>query len=147
MIIMATPSVALFPPSADIAVAHRLRVCFSGTGFHSGIWTNGQLAGGVVCRDLDPQHRHAEIGYWLGAEFVGHGLAIGASKKAIDYLFLRRRMHRIEMQCGVDNIRSRAIPERLGFRLEGIRRESHWITTEFVDHAVYGLLESEWPLA
>jgi ribosomal-protein-serine acetyltransferase len=48
------------------------------------------------------------------------------------------------MQCGVANVRSRAIPERLGFRLEGVRRQSHWITDQFVDHAVYGMLAPEW---
>jgi ribosomal-protein-serine acetyltransferase len=56
-------------------------------------------------------------------------------------------MHRIEMQCAVHNVRSRAVPERLGFRLDGIRRESYRITTEFVDSAVYGLLAGEWPPA
>jgi ribosomal-protein-serine acetyltransferase len=33
---------------------------------------------------------------------------------------------------------------RLGFRAEGVRRESHWITDRFVDHVVYGLLDREW---
>jgi ribosomal-protein-serine acetyltransferase len=119
----------------------------AGTGFHSGIWVADRLAGGVVCRDLDRQHRCAEIGYWLGADFVGRGLATRASSLAIGYLIGSRGMHRIEMQCGAENRRSRAIPERLGFRLEGIRRESYWITTQFVDSAVYGLLASEWPNA
>jgi ribosomal-protein-serine acetyltransferase len=119
----------------------------AGTGFHSGIWAGGRLAGGVVCRDLDPQHRNAEIGYWLGAGYIGRGLATGASTLAIEYLLRRRGLHRIEMQCGVDNLRSRAIPERLGFRLEGVRRESHWIAVQFADLAVYGLLENEWPTA
>ena len=116
----------------------------AGTGFHSGIWVAGRLAGGVVCRDLDRQHRCAEIGYWLGTAFIGRGLATRASSLAIDYLIGSRGMHRVEMQCGVHNVRSRAVPERLGFRLEGIRRESYWITTHFEDSAVYGLLEGEW---
>jgi ribosomal-protein-serine acetyltransferase len=119
----------------------------AGTGFHSGIWVADRLAGGVVCRDLDRQHRCAEIGYWLGPEFTGRGLATRASSLAIEYLVGSRGMHRIEMQCAVHNVRSRAVPERLGFRLEGIRREAYWITTEFADSAVYGLLAGEWPPA
>ncbi|HEY8061970.1 MAG TPA: GNAT family protein, partial [Gemmatimonadales bacterium] len=119
----------------------------AGTGFHSGIWVAGRLAGGVVCRDIDRQHWCAEIGYWLGADFTGRGLATRASSLAIDYLIGSRGMHRIEMQCAVHNVRSRAVPERLGFRLDGIRRESYRITTEFVDSAVYGLLAGEWPPA
>jgi ribosomal-protein-serine acetyltransferase len=132
---------------AQATVALYLARRAAGTGFHSGIWVAGQLAGGAVCREVDLQHRNAEIGYWLGAEFVGRGLATRASSLAIDYLIGRRGMHRIEMQCGVQNVRSRAVPERLGFRLEGIRRESYWITTQFEDSAVYGLLAGEWPSA
>ena len=132
---------------AQGTVAHFVAKRAAGTGFHSGIWVAGRLAGGVVCRDLDRQHRCAEIGYWLGAEFTGRGLATRASSLAIDYLIGSRGAHRIEMQCGVHNVRSRAVPERLGFRLEGIRRESYWITTAFVDSAVYGLLAGEWPTA
>jgi ribosomal-protein-serine acetyltransferase len=132
---------------AQATVALYLAKRAAGTGFHSGIWVAGRLAGGVVCRDLDRQHRCAEIGYWLGAEFVGRGLATRAASLAIDYLTGSRGMHRIEMQCGAQNVRSRAVPERLGFRLEGIRRESYWITTHFEDSAVYGLLAGEWPSA
>lgn len=116
----------------------------SGTGFHSGIWVHGRLAGGIVCRDLDPVSRNAEIGYWLGQDFTGRGLAIRGTILMVDYLFRVRALHRLEMQCAVGNARSRAIPEQLGFRLEGIRRESTWIATGFADHAWYGLLDTEW---
>ena len=37
-----------------------------------------------------------------------------------------------------------AVARRLGFREEGVRRESHWITDRFVDHVVYGMLDREW---
>ncbi len=115
-----------------------------GDGFHCGIWHQNRLAGAVVCWYIHPGNNNAEIGYWLGEAFTGKGLATRAASMAIDHLFNDRGLHRIEMQCGVENTKSRAIPERLGFKLEGIRRESHWITDRFVDHAVYGLLSDEW---
>jgi ribosomal-protein-serine acetyltransferase len=115
-----------------------------GDGFHLGLWLDGLLAGGCVCWHINRQNRNAEIGYWLGREFLGRGLATRAARKVLGYLFEVEDLHRVEMQCAVANIASRAIPERLGFRLEGIRRESHWITTRFLDHAVYGLLATEW---
>lgn len=119
----------------------------AGIGFHLGIFVHGALAGGAVCRDLLPLHRSAEIGYWLGHQYTGRGLATRATVRVIDYLIDERKLHRIEMQCASENVASRAIPERLGFQLEGIRRQSHWITSCFMDHAVYGLLDDEWPAA
>jgi ribosomal-protein-serine acetyltransferase len=115
-----------------------------GDGFHLGLWLDGVLAGGCVCWRINRQNRNSEIGYWLGHAFLGRGLATRAVRKVLGYLFAVEDLHRVEMQCAVDNAPSRAIPERLGFRLEGIRRESHWITSRFLDHAVYGLLVTEW---
>ncbi len=116
----------------------------AGDGFHCGIFDDGMLAGGLVCWHIHPQNRNAEVGYWLGREFLGRGLATRAAAEGIRYLFEDIGLNRIEMQCGVENRASRAIPERLGFTLEGVRRQSHWITDRFVDHAVYGLLREEW---
>jgi ribosomal-protein-serine acetyltransferase len=115
-----------------------------GDGFHLGLWVDGLLAGGCICWYIHRQNRNAEIGYWLGTPFLGRGLATRGARAVLAHLFDLEHLHRVEMQCAVENVASRAIPERLGFRLEGIRRDSHWITTRFVDHAVYGLLAAEW---
>jgi ribosomal-protein-serine acetyltransferase len=113
-------------------------------GFHCGVWVDGALAGGVVCWYINRQNRNAEVGYWLGEQFAGRGLATRAAHWAVDRLFRVERLHRVEMQCGVENRASRAVAERLGFRPEGVRRESHWITDRFVDHVMYAMLDREW---
>ncbi len=111
-----------------------------GKGFHLGIWMDGAFAGGVVCWRTDWQNRNAEIGYWLGRNFLKRGLATEASLAVTSFLFDNARLHRLEMQCGVENRASRAVAERCGFVEEGIRRDSHWITNRFVDHVVYARL-------
>jgi ribosomal-protein-serine acetyltransferase len=116
----------------------------AGDGFHCGIRVDGMLAGGVVCWYIHRQNRNAEVGYWLDAERTGLGLATRGARWAVDRLFRVERLHRVEMQCGVENRPSRAVAERLGFQAEGIRRESHWITDRFVDHVVYGMLDRHW---
>lgn len=116
----------------------------AGDGFHCGIRLDGALAGGVVCWYINRDSRNAEVGYWLAASHTGRGLATAAARWAVRRLFEIEALHRVEMQCGVGNTPSRAVAERLGFRPEGTRRESHWITDRFVDHVIYGLLESEW---
>jgi ribosomal-protein-serine acetyltransferase len=115
-----------------------------GDGWHYGIWADQALAGGVVCWYIHRQNRNAEVGYWLSRDQMGHGLATRAARWAVTRLFTGDGLNRVELQCGVGNRASRAVAERLGFTLEGIRRESHWITDRFVDHAVYGMLRREW---
>jgi ribosomal-protein-serine acetyltransferase len=116
----------------------------AGDGFHAGIWEQDRLIGGLVCHYINRESSKSEIGYWLGAEFVGRGKVTRACRAVIAELFEREKMHRIEIQCAVDNRASRAVAERLGFRLEGIKRESEWITMSFRDHALYSLLDREW---
>lgn len=116
----------------------------NGNGFICGIWHCEIFAGAVVCWYIHAENKNAEVGYWLGEAFTGKGLASRATARCITYLFEELELHRVEMQCGVENVKSRAVPERLGFTLEGVRRDSHWITDRFVDHTVYGLLAEEW---
>lgn len=118
-----------------------------GDGFHAGIWAGDNLAGGLVCHGINRESRKSEIGYWLTKDYVGRGLATLAARAALHFLFDIEKMHRVEIQCAVDNVRSRAIPERLGFTFEGILRESEWLTTQFADHAVYSMLAREWMAA
>ncbi len=116
----------------------------AGEGFHWGLWQDGVLAGGVICHYINRSDLNAELGYWLGADHTGRGLATRATACAVEHLLRQEQLHRVEMICGVANVRSRAVAERLGFTNEGVRRESYWITDRFADHVVYGLLAREW---
>jgi ribosomal-protein-serine acetyltransferase len=53
----------------------------------------------------------------------------------------------VEIEAAIANSKSRAIPERLGFLQEGIRRHSVCIRGEYFDMAVYGMLASDWQAA
>ncbi len=62
----------------------------------------------------------------------------------IDYAFNELKLNRVEMRCGVENKKSRNIPEKLGFREEGVVRQAGWLHDHFVDYVIYGMLASEW---
>jgi ribosomal-protein-serine acetyltransferase len=110
----------------------------------SGIFVDGEYAGGVgLTRDLFGVS--GEIGYWIGSAHEGKGLVTRATRAMIDIGFRELGLHRIMIQAAVENVRSRAIPERLGFTQEGVLRQAERGSAGFHDLVVYGLLEEEWP--
>jgi ribosomal-protein-serine acetyltransferase len=114
-------------------------------GFEIGIWFRGELAGCIRCNYIDWLHKNTELGYWLGASFQGQGIITRACSAMIDYAFVELGLHRVEIRCMSENVKSRRIPERLGFVKEGVVRQVRWRLGHFDDHIVYGMLASEWP--
>jgi ribosomal-protein-serine acetyltransferase len=108
-----------------------------------GIFVDGAYAGGVGL-SLDPYGVIGEIGYWIGSAHEGRGFVTAATRALIEIGFGELSLHKIVIHAGVDNLRSRAIPERLGFTQEGILREEGLGAIGFYDSVVYGLLAREW---
>jgi len=116
----------------------------AGLGQSFGVWWQGALVGTAGFVWIDAANGSAAIGYWLAQEAEGHGLMTAAVTALLRYGFRTLGLNRIEIRVGVRNRRSRAIPERLGFRHEGTLRQVERLADRFVDHAVYGMLASEW---
>jgi ribosomal-protein-serine acetyltransferase len=112
-------------------------------GYHAGIWEQGKLCGMINWHGIDWQHRAFSLEYWLAASHQGRGLMTDACRAVIGHGFNTLGLHRVSIRCAIENGRSRAIPERLGFGFEGICRESEWLNDRFVDHAIYGLLRTD----
>jgi ribosomal-protein-serine acetyltransferase len=117
----------------------------AGGGFQAGIWHRNQIVGVIGYHHLEWANRSTCIGYWLGEQFQGQGLMTKACRSLVDHGFGEWQLNRIEIRCAVGNVRSRAIPERLRFKSEGVLREAEWLYDHFVDHVVYGMLVKDWP--
>ncbi len=115
-----------------------------GLGQSFGVWWQGALVGIAGFVWIDPANHRAAIGYWLAQEAEGHGLMTAAVQALLRHGFHTLKLNRIEIHVGIRNRRSRAIPERLGFRREGTLRQVECLADRHVDHAVYGLLAAEW---
>ena len=108
-----------------------------------GIWSREELIGVVGFNQFAWGSRSGEMGYWLDEEAQGGGIMTRSCRALLQHGFAELDLNRVEIRCAVDNMPSRAIPERLGFRLEGQLRQVEWIYDHYVDHAVYGLLAGE----
>lgn len=114
--------------------------------FNAIIEVNGKAAGSIGFHNLDSVNRSAEIGYWIGKEFEGRGIVTRCCRVLIDYLFDTMGLNRLQINCNVENVRSRAIPEKLGFKLEGLHRQVEYINGKFGDWSVYAMLKEEWQI-
>jgi ribosomal-protein-serine acetyltransferase len=94
-------------------------------------------------RPIDRVNRVGEIGYWLTAAAQGGGTMTECCRFLVRYAFLTLDLNRVEIAAATGNQCSRAIPERLGFKFEGVLREREDLYGTFVDHALYSQLRSE----
>lgn len=113
-------------------------------GLVAGIWYRQHLAGIISYNSIDWTNRVTHIGYWVGAGYQGNGIVTRACSAMIDYAFFDLQLNRIEIRCATGNLRSCAIPARLGFKREGVVRQAEWLYDHFVDHNIFGLLAGEW---
>ncbi|MFD1706394.1 GNAT family N-acetyltransferase [Siminovitchia sediminis] len=96
--------------------------------------------------DFDWSNRSGSVGYWLDQHYTGKGIMMRSVRALVHYGFTELKLNRIEIRAAVENYRSRSIPERLGFVMEGRIREAEWLYDHFVDHIVYGMLAREWKM-
>jgi ribosomal-protein-serine acetyltransferase len=116
----------------------------NGQDYPLGIWYEGRLIGNVNYNNLDWRSKKGELGYWIDSAMQGKGIITQCSQVLIDYAFEELGLNKIVISCATGNTRSRAVPERLGFILEGIHRQDDWQRDHYDDIVYYGLLASEW---
>lgn len=98
---------------------------------------------GFVAAGEKRQGNVTEIGYMLAREHWGGGIAAEAVAAVIDQLFAEGQ-RRVFADTDPENIHSRGLLERLGFKLEGLLR-AEWETHLGVrDTTLYGLLRQDW---
>jgi ribosomal-protein-serine acetyltransferase len=113
-------------------------------GLFAGIWHQDRLCGVINHLNVDWVNRWTAFGYWLDAGHQGRGIMTACCRVMIDHSFNVWKLNRITIECATENTPSRAIAERLGFKLEGVTRQVEWVHDRYVDHAVYGLLRSDY---
>jgi len=86
-----------------------------------GMWeaTTNRYLGGTGFHPRDWDIGYFEIGYWIRASSEGRGYVTEAVRLLTDFVFHTLKANRLEIRCDELNVRSAAIPRRLGFVEEG----------------------------
>ena len=89
----------------------------------------------------------AEWGFVLDERYWGTGLFVRSAQLMLDFAFNELRVHRLEARAAVANGRGNGVLAKLGFSTEGVLRRNFAVGGEYVDHALWSMLASEWAAA
>lgn len=115
-----------------------------GDAYGYGVFDGPRLCGVAELTGAGSPDKCGRIGFWLCASDHGKGRMTAACDSLTDFAFGACGLNRVEIHADVDNVRGRAVPERLGYRLEGVARQAKRRGDRYADIAVYSMLASEW---
>lgn len=113
-------------------------------GLQAAIVCEGEIVGVIGYHAIDWKRRATSIGYWLGEKHQGRGTMTRAVRALVDHALSVWKLSRVEIRVATKNSRSRAIPERLGFRWERTLRRAEKVGNRYLDNDVYVMVASEW---
>ena len=114
-------------------------VCFAVTiqGFDSPI-------GIFQVREMERGFGTAEWGFAIGSSFWGTGVFQDSAELVLEFVFETLRVHRLEARAAVLNVRGIGALCKIGAVREGVLRKSLERNGEFLDQALYSVLEGDW---
>jgi RimJ/RimL family protein N-acetyltransferase len=98
---------------------------------------------GAIGFCLEPQHRRAELGYWLGSAYWNRGYATEAARAILEWAFRELGLERVHAYHYARNVASGRVLQKIGMQREGLLRRHILKWGEFVDEVVYGILRDE----
>jgi ribosomal-protein-alanine N-acetyltransferase len=85
----------------------------------------------------------AQVGYWIGPDFARRGLMSEALAAVMHHAFSVLDLSRVEAACLPENVASRALLERSGFRNEGMAEGYLQIGGRWREHVLYAILRAD----
>jgi RimJ/RimL family protein N-acetyltransferase len=98
---------------------------------------DGSLLGSFSVLELDRAPGYGEIGYWVAAEARGRGVATRAVRLLADWAREVLGLTRIEVLAHLDNVPSRRVAVKAGFRDTGEVKPSPRVAQDDPVYAVY----------
>ncbi len=89
-------------------------------------------------------HRHASMGITLAREWQGRGYGGEAINWMLDWAFGQAGLHTVSLTAASFNPRGIHLYKKLGFRVEGRRKETIYFNRGWHDEIDFGMTEHEW---
>jgi RimJ/RimL family protein N-acetyltransferase len=106
---------------------------------------SGRYLGGSGLHGINWETRSFEIGYWIRTSAEGRGYVSEAVRLLTCFAFDRLGANRVQIFMHPTNLRSRAVPERLGFVLEGtLRGVTRGASGRMEDRHLFALVRTDY---
>jgi ribosomal-protein-alanine N-acetyltransferase len=106
--------------------------------------TDEALVGAITLDNIRRgPNQTATCGYWMGQPFTRQGYMAEAVRATVRYAFDELDLSRIESACLPDNIASRGVLEKSGFKYEGVAQAYIQINGRWRTHVLYANLRHD----
>lgn len=101
---------------------------------------SGGFLGTCGLNQMRPEHRMANLGYWIRTSATGRGVATRAVLRLAEFAFRETELVRLEIVVALDNSPSLRVAEKSGAVREGIAHQRLRIHGRSQDAMVYAIL-------
>ncbi len=104
----------------------------------------GHLVGAITLDNIRRGPSMAgTLGYWVGQDYARQGYMREAIEAVVHYAFNRMDLSRIEAACLPENVASRGVLEKTGFKYEGVAQSYLQINGRWRTHVLYAALRND----
>jgi len=103
-----------------------------------------KIIGMISLRSWSHEHRHAEVGYWLGLKYHRQGIMSEALKLVLDFAFKKLKLVRVQAGVMKPNIASAQLLKKAGFKYEGCSRKHFFNNGRWQDDLRFAILIQEY---
>lgn len=115
----------------------------AGTEYHFAIADRAdRVLGGCGLNQLRPEHRVANLGYWVRTSTTRRGVATAAVRKLAHFAFRETNLARLEIVIALGNVASHRVAAKVGALHEGVAHDRLYARGASHDAIVYALLRS-----
>ena len=86
-----------------------------------------------------------EIGYWIHKDFINQGLATETASALTKVGFEVHEISRMEIHCDPSNVRSAAVPRKLGYTFEATLKKRSRFLDGWSDSSIWTLFKEDYP--
>jgi len=104
---------------------------------HQCIFYNNELAGVIGFNGI--KNGLGIVVYWLAEEYNGLGIMSKCVKELLQIGFEELNLEKIEIYCATHNLKSQAIPKRLGFKEETVIKNAEKLNGKYYDQILFSI--------